>query len=123
VRTAQENRAQETENITYRELRTELAEIINRDALLAIIEKCASKILLHLQGHAVVLTWSESISKETVDKILKSVPFQNWQEDINKITNPSVEKPNLYVEKIHIQNVDMFGQRVGFSKFQVCSCV
>jgi len=109
----------QAENITYRELRTELAEIINRDALLAIIEKCASKILLHLQGHAVVLTWSESISKETVDKILKSVPFQNWQEDINRITNPNVQKPDLYVEKIHIQNVDMFGQRVGFSKFQV----
>jgi len=75
--------------------------------------------IIQLQGHDVALTWEQRIDEKLVDAVLQSVPFVRWQAGINTIENPDLDKPNLYVENIHIQDIDMFGPRVGFSKFKV----
>jgi len=54
-----------------------------------------------------------------MENILISVPFNNWRDDMDKIPNQNPARPNLYVDKIHIQSVDWFGKRIGFIKFQV----
>jgi len=46
-------------------------------------------------------------------------PFTEWVDSINQIENKDLEKPELFVEKVHIQSVDMFGPRIGFVKFEV----
>ena len=62
-----------------------------------------------------------SICRDKIEKVVKTIAFIDWRTAMDKIENPDLEKPNLYVEKIHIQSVDMFGPRVGFTKFEV-SC-
>eukprot|EP00026_Physarum_polycephalum_P005396 Phypoly_transcript_05430.p1 GENE.Phypoly_transcript_05430~~Phypoly_transcript_05430.p1 ORF type:complete len:358 (+),score=83.96 Phypoly_transcript_05430:799-1872(+) len=45
----------------------------------------------------------------------------DWMKSINTIENPDRSKPELIVDKVHIQHIDMFGPRIGFIKFEVAA--
>lgn len=51
------------------------------------------------------------ISEEQVKLSLDSVPFKEWLENLEK-------QPNINLSSLTIQNVDMFGPRIGFIKFK-----
>lgn len=77
----------------------------------------------HVVVVALLTDFRFRLDLKVVDAVLASVPYRNWQEGIEKIENEDKEKPNLYIESIHVQGVDMFGPRVGFSKLKVFSFV
>eukprot|EP01111_Echinosteliopsis_oligospora_P008985 TRINITY_DN2545_c0_g1_i1.p1 TRINITY_DN2545_c0_g1~~TRINITY_DN2545_c0_g1_i1.p1 ORF type:complete len:447 (-),score=126.34 TRINITY_DN2545_c0_g1_i1:49-1242(-) len=71
-----------------------------------------------VQGHKVEVSWAEGVSYLNVRAATQTRPFQRWLKNLNQIKNTDPKKPDLFVNKIHIQNIDMFGPRVGFIKFQ-----
>jgi len=76
---------------------------------------------LQLQGRSVPLTWASHIKDETIDRVFEAGPFNEWIENINQIDNADISRPELLVDKVHIQHIDMFGKRVGFLKFEVAA--
>jgi len=67
------------------------------------------------------LTWAAHVEDAIIDSILKFGPFIEWMDNINKTDNPDPLKPELLVDKVHIQFIDMFGPRIGFVKFEVAA--
>jgi hypothetical protein len=59
------------------------------------------------------------VDEAAIAKVLAYGPFVEWMEAINHIENHNLEKPSLIVDKVHIQQIDMFGPRIGFMKFEV----
>ncbi len=43
-------------------------------------------------------------------KVVEAQVFQDWKKNIDA-------DPKLFIEKVHVQSLDMFGPRVGFIKF------
>jgi len=76
---------------------------------------------LPLQGREVPFTWAPHIDEATIERALKYGPFVDWMHSINNIHNPDPVKPELVIDKVHVQYVDMFGPRVGFIKFEVAA--
>jgi len=76
---------------------------------------------LDLQDRKVPMTWAAHVEDATIEKILKFGPFVDWMAQINAIENPDLERPELIVDKVHIQHIDMFGPRIGFLKFEVAA--
>ena len=66
-----------------------------------------------------VLTYINSVDEAAIEKVLKFGPFVDWMAAINRIENPDISKPELIVDKVHVQHIDMFGPRIGFMKFEV----
>lgn len=120
--------------ISYSEFYSEVSKFKDGDATLqTYLEKFPLTIeavvappdkptrLLPLQTREVPLTWAAHVDEASIDKIFKYGPFVEWMEAINKIENPDLSKPELLVDKVHIQNIDMFGPRIGFLKFEVAA--
>jgi ADP-sugar diphosphatase len=76
---------------------------------------------ISLQNREVPLSWATNLEENMVEKIFRFGPFMDWIESINKIDNSDPSKPELVVDKIHIQHIDMFGPRIGFLKFEVAA--
>lgn len=73
-----------------------------------------------IQGRQIPLTWETTISDKFISNILTFGPFKDWVDSVNKIENNDPERPELLVEKVHIQGIDMFGPtKLGFVKFDV----
>jgi ADP-sugar diphosphatase len=120
--------------ISYSEFYSEVSKIKDGEATLqTYLEKFPLKIeaiapppnkpqrTLPLQGREVTLTWASHVDDNDIVKIYKFGPFTDWMEQINRIENPDLAKPELIVDKVHIQHIDMFGPRIGFLKFQVAA--
>jgi ADP-sugar diphosphatase len=74
--------------------------------------------LLLLQKRDIPLTWAPHIDNAAIDKVLQFGPFIDWMHAINQIEIHDVTKPELIIDKVHIQQLDMFGPRIGFIKFE-----
>lgn len=72
-----------------------------------------------LQNHNVNVTWERCVEERLVNLVFQTSPFKVWEQNINAIENDNPLMPVLHVESIHIQSVDLFGTRIGFSKFKV----
>lgn len=67
---------------------------------------------LTILNREVPLLYPPQLIKEDQVKLsIDSIPFKEWLENINK-------QQNLIVSSLTLQNVDMFGPRVGFIKFK-----
>ena len=53
-----------------------------------------------------------------VGSVLEFHPFKDWVSAISKETY-SIEKKEIEIRKVEIQNVDYFGPKLGFVKFKV----
>jgi len=76
---------------------------------------------LRLLNCDIPMTWASYVDEALVEKVLKHGPFIDWVANINLIENHDATKPELIVDKVHIQHIDMFGPRVGFVKFEVAA--
>jgi hypothetical protein len=117
--------------ISYSEFYSEVSKIKDGDATLqkylekfplttpAITTHTAVPKQLHVQKNDINITWSEQVKEDVVDLVLKAGPFVDWLHEVDQIDNPDPTKPELAIDKLHIQHVDMFGPKVGFIKFEV----
>jgi len=80
----------------------------------------ASKVL-SLQNNQVPMTWASNIDEKLIEKIFQYGPFKEWVQNINRIENSDPAKPELIVDKVHVQQIDMFGPKIGFVKFEVAA--
>ena len=59
------------------------------------------------------------VDEAAIEKVMKFGPFVDWMAGINRIHNADTARPELIVDKVHIQQIDMFGPKIGFLKFEV----
>jgi ADP-sugar diphosphatase len=74
--------------------------------------KITMSIMINNRIIPIVLKYKEL--EQHLDKILKFPPFVNWQ---SKINNENTSQ--IMINKITIQDLDFFGSRIGFLKFNV----
>jgi ADP-sugar diphosphatase len=68
-----------------------------------------------VQNREIPVTWAPGVKSELIPRVLREYkPFQEWNTEISKPDNAA----HLTVQSIHIQNIDQFGPRIGFVKFQ-----
>jgi hypothetical protein len=82
----------------------------------ALVLSCRSRTMadatvqmLGLSGDAVAVPVTAEPGID-LTKVLEAQVFKDWLVNINA-------DPKLFIEKVHVQSLDMFGPRVGFIKF------
>jgi ADP-sugar diphosphatase len=66
---------------------------------------------IHFKSQPVQITYQSPIDESQVKLAIASVPFKDWLKQLET-------QQSLNLKSILIQNIDMFGPRVGFMKFK-----